>query len=376
VFLGACSAAVVLGASGLAAAAFIKSPAEVAASTQPPSPAVLSIPVVREELRASVTFRGTVEVTGEQTATPGSETGAARLVVTSVNARVGEMVGAGQVLLSVSGRPLYVLPGAFPAYRDMEPGDQGPDIAELQAALQELGYSTSPDPDGYFGRGTDRAVRDFYAAIGYPVPTVAAAADGQAPPAGSRGLNDSEPMVPMAEVMFVPILPARLIALSGGVGSQVIAPLVTVMTGSLTIAGQLETGQGALVRIGMRVSISDSLTRFQTTGRVRAVGVITQTASGVPVIPVTIAPARMPLSEVGADVTISEVTASTPGPVLVVPEGAIITDAAGQTFVQVRGPGQRIRKIAVTAGVSSDGLVAVSAAGGGLTIGDQVVVGS
>jgi multidrug efflux pump subunit AcrA (membrane-fusion protein) len=363
VLLWTVAAAALLAVGGLISASFIKSPAEVAASTRPPPPATLTAPVVREKLQSTLSLRGTVRASGETQVTPASEQGAVSLVITAIDTSPGAQVLDGEVLLAISGRPLYVLPGAFPAYRDMVPGDDGPDVAELQSALQGLGYSTSPDPPGVFGKGTEAAVTAFYQAIGYPVPRVADNPHGA-------------PMVPMAEVAFVPRLPATVIAVNGRIGSLVSAPLITLASGGLQVAGQLDPSQRGLVRAGMAVVISDGLTGFSGVGTIASVGsTVDGAASGSPYLPVTVRSDHMPVSELGADVQITVATASTSGPVLAVPEAAITTNAAGATFVEVREHSGQLRRVTVRTGVTSGGMVAVTPTQGSLAIGDQVVTG-
>jgi multidrug efflux pump subunit AcrA (membrane-fusion protein) len=363
VLLWAVGAAAVLAVGGLAGASLIKSPAEVAASIKPPPPATLTAPVVREKLQATVSLRGTVRVSGETQITPSSEIGAVSLVITAIDTSLGAHVHDGEVVLAVSGRPLYVLPGAFPAYRDMVPGDEGPDVDELQSALQGLGYSTSPDAPGVFGKGTEAAVAAFYQSIGYPVPRVAGNPHGAS-------------MVPMAEVAFVPRLPATVIALNGRVGSVVAPPLITLASSGLQVAGELPLDERALVRPGKAVVISDALTGFSGTGTISSVGLVAEgAASGTPYLPVIVRTAHMPISELGADVQITVTSASTAGPVLAVPEAAIATDAAGATYVQVREPGGGLRQVRVHTGVTSGGMVAVIPTLGSLAVGDQVVTG-
>src|SRR3712207_7324688 len=46
------------------------------------------------------------------------------------SARVGE----GAVVMSVAGRPVFVLRGAQPSHRDIGPGSKGPDVRQLEAA--------------------------------------------------------------------------------------------------------------------------------------------------------------------------------------------------------------------------------------------------
>jgi HlyD family secretion protein len=114
-------------------------------------------------LRGTVAAEQTVEVTprGDGEGTP---------VVTAVRVKPGERVRAGAVLVEVSGRPVFALPGRIPVYRDLRPGSQGTDVRQLQGALRAQGFG-SGDPPGFFGEGTKAAVRRFYRAKGYePLP--------------------------------------------------------------------------------------------------------------------------------------------------------------------------------------------------------------
>lgn len=72
------------------------------------------------------------------------------------------------MIAEVSGRPVFVLPGTIPAYRDMQPGQSGDDIAQLQNVLKGLGISTGGDAKGVFGAGTKTAVGRLYQQLGYP----------------------------------------------------------------------------------------------------------------------------------------------------------------------------------------------------------------
>ncbi len=88
----------------------------------------------------------------------------------SRNNRLGE----GDVMLSASGRPVFVLQGESPAYRDLVPGIAGQDIRQLEQALARLGF----DPGSVDGRYDDRtgaAVAKWYISAGWKPfgPTVA-----------------------------------------------------------------------------------------------------------------------------------------------------------------------------------------------------------
>ncbi|MGW1772186.1 peptidoglycan-binding protein [Streptomyces sp. NPDC002104] len=171
--------AVIATLGGLGAALLVKSPAQVAADAAAPRADVLTATVEHRVLTSSVITRGqvvagqTVEVVPQVTA----GVGAARPVITKLRVRPGDTVKPGQVLMEVSGRPVFVLEGSLPVYRDLVPGATGDDIAQVQRALKALGHSSAPDATGSFGAGTKAALTSFYKAVGYS-PVSANGAEG------------------------------------------------------------------------------------------------------------------------------------------------------------------------------------------------------
>lgn len=383
-------ATAVVSVAGLVASVWVKSPAQVAAQTAPPIPSLLTAPVSYGVLRDTVVFRGMFSAAGTVSFTPvsavapgGSGPLSQDLVVSAVLARAGEPVRAGQVLVDVSDRPVFVLAGAVPAFRDMVQGDTGGDVAELQRALAELGYGSGSDDLGVFGPGTAAAVRLFYAAIGYPVPVVAAQQPASAPgttAAGSaHGSRAPAPLVevPMSEVMFVPSFPAT-VAVLPRLGAAVAAPLVSLEVGGLRLTGQLDPSQGGEVRAGMTVQVLSDVNGRTATGVVSSVGqAVSPGNSASPYLPVRIRPARSwAASWNGQDVQLTVTSAATAGAVLAVPEAAITAGADAVTSVIVVGKGGVTRRVRVRTGASANGLVAVTPVGGSLAPADQVVVGS
>ena len=106
----------------------------------------------------------------------------------------------GEQLAELDGQPLFALTGTVPAWRDLTPGETGPDVAELQQALASLGYYDDGDEPGYFGPATEYAVSLYYEHLGY------------APPSSGG--------VPAADVVFLPSLPATVVAVNGAAGSS------------------------------------------------------------------------------------------------------------------------------------------------------------
>ena len=142
--------AVVLAGSALWTSTFVKSPAQAAADAGPPAPDVLTAPVERRVLADTVVTRGTVSATQTVDLAPvgAAADGSAAPVVTKVMARSGQTFEAGRVLVEVSGRPVFALPGKLPVYRDLKPGTHGDDVRQLQRALRSLGHSTGSDASG------------------------------------------------------------------------------------------------------------------------------------------------------------------------------------------------------------------------------------
>jgi peptidoglycan hydrolase-like protein with peptidoglycan-binding domain len=90
-------------------------------------------------------------------------------------------------LFSVILRPVVVAVGAVPAFRDLSLNVRGPDVAQLQTLLTELGFHEGV-VDGVFRVGTRTAVREWQSSLGVTV-------DG---------------VVRLGDVVFVPELPVRV----------------------------------------------------------------------------------------------------------------------------------------------------------------------
>ncbi len=365
---------------GLVASRYVQSPAELAAAAEAPPPSVITAPVSYGVLRTTVVFRGTFSAGRTISFTPSSEVApggsgppARSLVVSGIDAHPGTRPRPGEVLLDVSDRPVFVLSGAVPAFRDMVQGESGGDIGELQAALAQLGYSSAPDMYGVFGPGTAAAVRQFYAAIGFAVPLAGGGAAGS-----GKGGRAASPLVevPMSEVMFVPSFPATVTALPGHIGDQVAAPLVSVSVGGMHLTGRLDPADAGEVRSGLPVQVLSDTAGGQSGGVISSVGqVVAGGSGGSPYIPVRIRPARSwSRSWAGQNVQLTVTAAATRRPVLAVPEAAVSAGADAVTYVLVRGP-DGDRRVPVRAGVSANGLVQVIPVHGGLAAGDRVVIG-
>lgn len=79
----------------------------------------------------------------------------------------GRIVRRGGTMLRADNRPLVLLYGILPIYRSLSPGAEGPDVAQLERNLRDLGYDGFTVDDEYTGR-TAEAVRRWQEDLDLP----------------------------------------------------------------------------------------------------------------------------------------------------------------------------------------------------------------
>jgi peptidoglycan hydrolase-like protein with peptidoglycan-binding domain len=419
VFLGVVVGSVGLAVAGLSASVWVKSPQEQAAAAGPPSPSVLTAGVEQRVLNQTLVLRGDVGAAQSMEVTPSAK-GTGKPVVTAVRVKEGDAVQSGAVVLEVSGRPLIVLPGDKPAFRDLRPGYTGDDVKQLQQALKSLGFNPG-EFAGTFGSGTKAALLKYFAKIGYPAtPTgdndqaqlaaaarqvtqaeraVADAKDALAavPPAQKatpqkavdRATEDlaqakksqsdliaaTGPTLPLSEYVFLPSFPARVDGLKAAVGAEVAAPAITLSSGALKIRATLASEQRKSVKPGMAVEMVSETEGVTLQGTVESIGELktdkTNPANtGFPMIvaPKTALEQRL----AGQNVRLTISANSSGKPVLVVPLAALFSGSDQKVSVIRRSRDGREERVAVTPGMQGDGWVAID---GALAVGDRVVIG-
>ena len=209
--------AALLAIGGLIGSSFVKSPQQIAADTAAPPPTVTTAKVVSQVLTSSVQMRGVVYPATQYDVYPSapesdagaSDTGGAgggatgggsagAVYISRLDVAAGRTISNGEKLAEIDGEPLFALAGRVPAWRDITPGESGPDVAELQKALAALGYYDGGDTPGLFGTATEDAVAAYYEHFGYTPPATGG--------------------VPLTDVIFLPSLPAKVIAVNGAKG--------------------------------------------------------------------------------------------------------------------------------------------------------------
>jgi peptidoglycan hydrolase-like protein with peptidoglycan-binding domain len=318
--------------------------------------------------------------------------------ISKLGVAAGDTVRNGRLLAAIDGEPLFALSGNVPAWRDLAPGESGPDVRELQRALAALGYYGNGDTAGYFGAATEYAVSLYYEHLGYTPPSTGG--------------------VPAADVVFLPSLPATVVAVNGAAGQQPGQPFLELAArGSLSLTGELPPAYASQVKAGLKATIFDELTGIRAAGKVSELGTPTTTvptgtvvdigsapssagsagsaadsgsasssssassgssgSSGAEAfIPVNIRPSKPLAARLNAEnVLVTVETGQTAGPVLTVPVAAIVTTASGRSYVTVVGGHGKKAGVAVTPGMAENGYVQVTPlAHGALAAGDRVVV--
>jgi peptidoglycan hydrolase-like protein with peptidoglycan-binding domain len=157
--------AVVAGAAAWAAVGFGGgSPGQAG----PTAAAAETAQVKRETLIDYVTMDGTLGFGAPQ---PVASTAAG--TVTWL-AAPGSTIGRGQALVRVDDKPVVLLFGRLPMYRDLQAGVEGADIAQFETNLKALGY-TGFTADNEFSASTTAAVKRWQADLGLPETGVVAA---------------------------------------------------------------------------------------------------------------------------------------------------------------------------------------------------------
>jgi hypothetical protein len=315
---------------------------------------------------------------------PEQVAGAERVVVTHVAVHKGQRISGGTLLATVSGRPMIVLRGAFGSYRDLNPGDTGDDVRQLQRALPAR-YPVAVT--GTFDRQTRQAVRELYAAVGGT--PINAVADGPgSPEQGSSGKAPKRDpdaiMIPLGELIFLSQLPATVGAVSARVGATGGTSLLTLVSGGWLVTAQLTSSQLQYLT-ALPPTAALSLPDGQRVELVSAEPAATRTPglSGTsgPAGNATFAVDGAAPGGLGAATTVRVRRSTSPVDALVVPASALWTSAAGQvsvTVVEGGGRSRTRRDVPVTVLVSLAGENAVRAVGGsgaGLAVGMRVLVG-
>lgn len=364
---------------GLGASTLIKSPAQRLAESAPPSPSVITAPLELRVVSDALVTRGLVVAAANVSAIPPqAPSGVQRTLISRIGLHLGDAVRAGQLLIEVSGQPVFALQGRVPAYRDLGPGAFGPDVRQLQVALAGAGLRTGSDPSGTYGSGTSAAVRGLFARAGY------------VPPGGG-----TQSSLPSSSIVYVSAFPARVTELAAAIGQDSQTAKITIATGELLVRVDPDAATAGLLREGQIASLTSEILGATVQGRVAGAAAIqptpdqtstqigdgatgSATATGAPgaTQSVVIVPDKaLTVDWAGQDVRVSVASASSNGKVLAAPVSAVSAGGDGQTSVVVVDTAGAEKRVRVRVGVTGGGYVEIAAIDGSIKPGDRVLVG-
>jgi hypothetical protein len=354
----------------------VSTPAQQAARARPPAASVLTAPVVLTHARTTVVLRGTLSDGGAiSVGVPGDLSGDLA-VVTAVATTPGAPVNDGSLIAAVAGRPVFVMKGQIPAYSTLSYGSSGVEVSELQAGLEADGFGVGSDTAGTYGAGTAAAVAALYQRAGYAPVTAA----GPGVSGGSGAKQKAKPTqyatVPLGEVMFTPSLPVTVVS-APHLGQTIASgkPLAKLGSGQFTFQTATDLNTASLLKVGAtgRATSDFSNGSFAIRLIAKQPG---SAPSGGPGSKLTFTPVHPAAAAtfVGQNMALHVQTGQAGGLQWVVPVSAVITDASGASSVTVLH-GSREVSVPVQAGLAFAGREVVRPTEGGLTAGDQVVIG-
>ena len=394
-------AALLAGAALIAAGTWVvalrfQSPAQREAAASPPPAGPVTVQVTRGDLTEQTTVLATAARSeAVSVAVPAPAEG--RGVVTRSGAIAGGSVSSGGAVLWVNSRPVIALAGQFALYRNLYLGARGDDVRMVQQALADLGYDVGVD--GELGAGTADAVRDLYRSLDAQAPQDADA--GQAAPApqaaspapsgdstaapGSSGAQAQPALVlPAAEVMIVPTLPAVVtsvpavgatvdgqaavvfgaqeVTLSASMPAGVQARMTPGLTGTADLQGQ--SVDVAVAQVRPASAEGQSQGAGETAAPAAEAGVVLRASSG-----------QIPAEWVGRSDVLITLNLSQPVlGALLVPQRAVSVDAGGTASVLVAQEGGAFAQVVVTELGCTAGTCAVFSEDGQLAEGMSVRV--
>jgi peptidoglycan hydrolase-like protein with peptidoglycan-binding domain len=368
----------VAAAAGWLAGRLIQSPAEVAARRAPPEPSPILVPVETRRLSADVVTRGTARFGSPQTLslTP-TRLKSGRQLVTRLPAP-GTKLGEGDVVLTVSGRPVFLLKGREPSYRDLGPGIAGKDVRQLEAAMKRIGVDPGP-ADGLFDAGTERAVEKLYARAGFEAMRATEAQLQAIRPLEAELLDNARAragiQLPADEMIFVSRTPVRVTKLPLDRGDRARGAVMTVTDVTVAIDSAVPIEEAPLVKRGMKVRIDEPDLGIKETGVVSDVAKTpgTEGVDGFHVY-IEVLVDGAPPTLVGASVRLTIPVKSTEGEVLAVPASALSLGPDGSSRIQ-RAIDGGLEFVQVEPGLSAGGFVEVTPIEGTLEPTDRVVIG-
>jgi peptidoglycan hydrolase-like protein with peptidoglycan-binding domain len=317
-------------------------------------PATTTAAVAARDLRAQEQVQGTLGY-GDASAVTNQRQGTITWLPEE-----GAVVRRGQALYRVDGKPVQLLYGRLPAWRELSVGvDDGPDVRQLERNLVALGYDPNRviTVDDHFTRATRAAVKRWQEAV---------------------GLDQTGTVRPGDAVWQPRAVRVGELKAAKGDAARPGSPVLEVTATARQVTIDLDASRQPYVHAGDPVDI-ELPGGETTTGRVASVGKVATaagnsdpTGDSAPTVEVTVSLDK-PKATGGLDQAPVDafITTDVRKDVLAVPVNALLALAEGGYAVEVERDGRR-ELVGVKLGLFADGMVEVE--GAGLRVGDRVVV--
>jgi peptidoglycan hydrolase-like protein with peptidoglycan-binding domain len=318
---------------------------------------VATAKVERGTLSATESWDGTVEYGAAFTVNSSAAGTVTRLL------GQGERVGRGDELYRVDERPVTLLVGEVPMYRDLAIGDSGVDVRQLETNLAKLGYDGF-ETDTVFTASTAEAVRAWQRKVGVEPTGSVARSDVVFAPAGGR-------------VDAVHVRAGSVVSPGAPILDLTGTDQIAALEAELDDRDRFDIGSKATVVLpdGDEIKGTVRAVRVMRAGPGGAAGEAGEGSSGgetdaESVLEVELALAKAPDDLVGAPVEVSVAIDERAG-VLVAPVTALLALAEGGYGLEVVRDDGTAKIVRVDTGLFAGGKVEVSGAG----ISEGTVVG-
>ncbi|MFB9659365.1 hypothetical protein ACFQS3_14830 [Glycomyces mayteni] len=388
-------------------AAQARTPAQRAEETAEPDDSVITVKVDQEQLIDTLEFEAVLDRTGDfEVPAPTAPEGIETALASKLPVEVGDEVKAGTVLLEVSGRPMIALEGDVPAYRDLREGDTGPDVEQLQLALQQI-YGTPKT--GTFDSRTASDLKKLYDHAGYDHATVSeevetetddaegdtgdggAEGEGEENTGGAQTTTVDRVALPASEVVFLPDLPMQVSKVNAKQSAPVEGTVLVLASGDWKLEAELDEevgselsklGDGAELEYGNGPLEGQEVGGFELETR-EVEGEESYEGEEVETTEKTFAVFEFDAEAVegiedlapGEEQEVTLVRARSAEDALIVPLSALWTDSEDRTMITVlEADGTTERHVEVDVSLRHEGRGVVVPVEGELAAGDEVVI--
>ncbi|MFJ7411529.1 peptidoglycan-binding protein [Streptomyces sp. NPDC098077] len=153
----------------------------------------------------------------------------------TVAAAEGRTVTRGEALYELNDKPVTLLYGPVPAFREMKAGDRGSDVLQLERNLRDLGYGAGLYVDTEYGKDTEAAVKRW-----------------------QKHLNrETTGRVGRGDVVFQPDR-VKVVSADAALADQVgpDGPVLTIASTEPVVRARLDQADGALTARGTKVEVA------------------------------------------------------------------------------------------------------------------------